>query len=140
MKNIITPLIYNQTEYHDYGVCTKSGNILSRKYKDWRTLKWKTSGGSKYPQVILSLGDKTKTISVHIAVHETLNPKFPRPPGVSVKDWQRTPKSMKRASRSLYEVNHKDHNTYNFKPNNLEWTTHQQNMQRYQEFRIKAQA
>lgn len=135
MKNIVTPLIYNQKQYNDYGVCAKSGNILSRKFKNWRPLKWKVSGGSKYPQVKLSMGKENKTISVHIAVHETLNPKFPRPPGVSAKDWQKTPKSVKLASRDLYEVNHIDHDTFNFKPGNLEWTTHKQNMQRYQEFR-----
>lgn len=140
MKNIISPLIYKQTPHNDYGVCKKTGKVYSRKYGNWRPLKEKVSGQNPYPQIGIMVGDKRKTICVHVAVHETLNPKIPRPPGVSPKDWQKTPASVKGLTRELFEVNHIDHNRLNFSPSNLEWTTAMQNVQKYQEFRAGVRA
>lgn len=139
MKNIVTPLIYKQQKYTEYGVCPKTGNVFSSKYGNWRPLKWKVSGKSKYPQVGIYSNGNAKTISVHVAVHETLKPSFPPPPGVSAKEWNRTPKSVKNIARELYEVNHIDHNVLNFKPSNLEWATANQNVQKYQQHRIRTQ-
>lgn len=137
MKNIVTPLIYKQTKYSDYGVCKVTGNVYSVKTGEWKPLKWKISGRTgKYPQVNLSLGSNTKTIFVHVAAHETLNPRFPKPPGVPAKDWTKTPTSVKVVARELYEVNHIDHNPVNFSPKNLEWTTALQNVQKYQQYRV----
>ncbi len=139
MKNIVTPLIYKQQKYTDYGVCCKTGNVFSSKFGTWRPLKWKVSGKSKYPQVGICNNGNAKTISVHVAVRETLKPNFPPPPGVSTKDWIRTPKSVKNIARELYEVNHIDHDVLNFKPSNLEWTTAIQNVQKYHQHRIRTQ-
>lgn len=141
MKNIVTPLIYKQQQYPEYGVCKKTGKIHSCKQGSWRPRAEKVSGGSPYPNIVLSLNSKhKKTISVHVAVHETLNPELPRLPGVTESQWRRTPKSVKLHVRELYQVNHIDHNPLNFAPHNLEWTTAMQNVQKYQEFRKKAHA
>lgn len=140
MKNIISPLIYKQTPHNDYGICRKTGKVYSCKSGSWKPLAEKVSGQNPYPQVGISKGGKKKTICVHVAVHETLNPQIPKPPGVSLRDWQKTPSSVKGLARELFEVNHIDHNRLNFTPSNLEWTTAMQNVQRYQAFRTGARA
>lgn len=133
---IVSPLIYKQKTYSDYGVCEKTGTVYSKKFGYWKPLKWKISGGCKYPQVSLSNNRMSKTISVHIAVHETLNPNYPIPPGVMADDWKKTPQAVKSIIRELFQVNHIDHNHRNFNPENLEWVTAMQNVQKYQKFRV----
>ena len=141
MKNIVTPLIYNQVEYSDYGVHKKTGEIYSKKRGEWEKMESKVSGkGSPYPKLQLSVNGKKKSIQTHIAVHETLNPTLPLPPDVTEKEWRVTPNSVKHHMRRIYEVNHIDHVHTNYNPKNLEWVTKQQNVNAYQKFRRKKAA
>lgn len=139
MKNIVSPLIYKQQQYPDYGICAQTGKVYSRKRGSWRPMAESVSGRSPYPQLNLR-NNKIKCISVHVAVHETLNPIPPRLSGVTESEWRQTPKSVKLHIRELFQVNHIDHDPLNFNPNNLEWTTAQENVQKYQEFRKKENA
>lgn len=135
-KNLVTPVIYNQEKYHGYAVDSKTGDIYSNRNGAWKKMSFCVSGKSPYPQGYFSINAKRKFIVQHIAVHETLNPNLPVPPGVSISEWKRTPASVKKMLRSVWQVNHIDHCHTNFSPKNLEWTTAQQNVEAYQRFRL----
>lgn len=137
--DIKTPLIYNQEEWYDYGVDSKTGDIYSKRFGQWKKMSFAVSGKSPYPQnnFIYSKKNIKKCIVQHIAVHETLNPNLPIPPGISEKEWKRTPKSVKKMLRNVWQVNHIDHCHTNSHPSNLEWTTAQQNVEAYQRHRVK---
>jgi hypothetical protein len=137
VNNIVTPVIYNQEEYHDYGVHRQTGDIYSKRSGTWRKMSFCVSGKSPYPQGYFSYNGNKKFIVQHIAVHETLNPTLPVPPGISDNDWQATPPSVKKMLRHVWQVNHIDHCHTNYNPNNLEWTTAQQNVEAYQAHRLK---
>jgi hypothetical protein len=136
-EDIISPLIYNQEEYHGYGVGTDTGDIYSSKLSDiWKKRKTCVSGKSPYPHCnITKATNVIKSIVQHIAVHETLKPVMPIPPGVSETVWKQTHQSVKRMLRHIWQVNHKDHDHLNYKPTNLEWTTGQENVNKYQQHR-----
>ena len=137
-SSIVTPLINKGVAYHGYGVHRRLGGIWSNKSGTWKQRKWHTSGQSRYPRVTRTIENKKSTHwHVHVAVHETLNPELPIPPGVTVQEWRRTPKSVKKTMRHIWQVNHRDHNPMNFKPNNLEWVTQRQNAEAYQKHRLK---
>jgi len=129
---ICYPLKFNGVEYYDYGVCKRSGFIYSSKSGDWNILRPNISGKNVYPKVSI----EGKTIAVHIAVMETLNP-LPKPRGVSESEWLQTPDSVKNFCRAAWFVNHKDHDKANFLPNNLEWCTAKENARAYQKFKRK---
>ena len=137
-KDIKCPLIYKGKEHYDYGVHKKLGGIYSKKTGVWKkmasstnsTSKLKKAGKKGYLQSTLSLKKgKFKTVYVHIATHETLNPEFPTPPGVTENEWKSTPKSVKKWCRDGYQVNHINHDTFDYRPENLEWTTATQNVE-----------
>jgi hypothetical protein len=136
-KDIITPVIYNQEEYHGYGVHRKTGEIYSKKSGTWRKMSFSVSGQSPYPKGYFSYNGVQKFIVQHIAVHETLNPTLPVPPGVTQEEWNVTPQSVKKMLRHVWQVNHIDHCHTNYTPANLEWTTAQQNVNAYQAYRLK---
>jgi hypothetical protein len=131
--DIRTPLIYNQEKWHEYGVDSETGDLYSKKYGRWKKIATHVSGKSPYPKSVLN----GKCIVQHIAVHETLNPVLPVPPGIANKDWIRTPKSVKKMLRHVWQVNHIDHCHTNSNPSNLEWTTQQQNVDAYHKHRVK---
>lgn len=135
-SQIVTPVIYNQEAYHDYGVHKKTGEVFSKKSGFWKKMSFCVSGKSPYPQGYFSYNGKKKFIVQHIAVHETLNPELPVPPGVKKSEWDRTPKSVKKMLRHIWQVNHINHCHTDYSPNNLEWTTAQQNVNAYQKFRL----
>lgn len=139
-KNIVTPVIYNQEEYHGYGVHCKTGEIYSKRSGAWHRMSFSVSGKSPYPSGAFSTNGVKKFIVQHIAVHETLNPSIPVPPGITDAEWKRTPRSVKKMLRHVWQVNHIDHCHTNYRPNNLEWTTAQQNVQAYQTHRLKEAA
>lgn len=134
---IATPVIYNQEEYQGYGVHRETGDIYSFRFGTWRKMSFCVSGKSPYPQGYFSINGKRKFIVQHIAVHETLNPELPVPPGITKTDWKKTPRSVKRLLRHIWQVNHIDHCHTNAHPSNLEWTTAQQNVEAYQRHRVK---
>lgn len=136
-KNIVTPVIYNQEEYHGYGVHRETGEIYSKRSGAWLEMSFSVSGKSPYPSGAFSINGKKKFIVQHIAVHETLNPNIPVPPGITDNEWKRTPRSVKKMLRHVWQVNHIDHCHTNYRPDNLEWTTAQQNVNAYQTYRLK---
>jgi hypothetical protein len=134
---IVTPVIYNQEEYHNYGVHCETGEIYSRRMGSWHEMSFSVSGKSPYPSGAFSVNGKKKFIVQHIAVHETLNPVLPVPPSITDDDWDQTPKSVKRMLRHVWQVNHIDHCHTNYRPDNLEWTTAQQNVDAYQAYKAR---
>ncbi len=142
---IVRPAMYNGQKLEDYGVDKKTGDIYSFKSGKPYKLKWcdRNSGDLKNSYPCVSLTDKKVfkgyaknklSINVHILVHETLCPTLPRPRGVTKKTWRTTANDVKRAFRSSWEVNHKDHDRLNFNPKNLEWVTPKENAQAAKKF------
>ena len=137
-KDIKCPLIYKGEAYYDYGVHKKLGGIYSKKSGTWEKMSSSTNSTSKlikagrkgYLKSIIYLKKgKFKNVYVHIATHETLNPKFPPPPGIDETIWKTTHPSVKKLLRDVYQVNHINHDTFDYRPENLEWTTPAQNVE-----------
>lgn len=139
-ENVVTPVVYNQEEYHGYGVHQLTGEIYSKRSGSWRQMSFSVSGKSPYPKGYFSFNGEKKFIVQHIAVHETLNSTLPVPPNITDAEWKRTPRSVKKMLRHVWQVNHIDHCHTNYRPDNLEWTTAQQNVQAYQTHRLKEAA
>ena len=114
----------------NYFVDPKNGEIWSNKRGDFKNLKWRACGNSPYPALVFRINDESISVRVHRIVAETMH-NIPIPPGVSEKEWKRTPASVKRLFDQFWEVNHKDHNRLNFNPKNLEWVSRQENVQKY---------
>jgi hypothetical protein len=109
------------------------GDIWSTKGKEPIVLK-PHCAKKNYPKVNLSINGKKKSVTVHKLVCLTYH-KFPKPDGVTKTEWLATPNSVKKLVESMYQVNHIDHDHYNYHPSNLEWVTVQQNSEKYQEHR-----
>lgn len=124
-------LIHNGKLIPGYYV-NKNGDILSTKKGKQKKLTPKISGKSPYPTVTISCDGKSKCVMVHRVVCESIH-KFPKIyPGISEKDWKKTPETVKKELMRHMQVNHKDGNPKNYHPKNLEWTTPQQNISHYQ--------
>lgn len=104
--------------------------ILSYKGSVVRELSIPKSGSSLYPKVVFMQSGKKVNADVHRVIAENLIP-FPRPENISVRDWADTPDEVKAHIKSLYFVNHKDHDKYNCAPSNLEWVTSKGNAHAY---------
>lgn len=126
----MTPVVLDGSIVEGYYV-DEDGNVWSNKQTRARKLKSCISGKSPYPAIGMRVNNVTKTVYLHRVVCETFH-KFPHPEGITKKDWKATPHSIKSLLKSLYQVNHIDHNHENFHPSNLEWVTVKQNSNRYQ--------
>jgi hypothetical protein len=118
----------------DYWVSKVDGSIWSSKGKFLARRKDtvdKSTGGYIRSAFIC---EHRGTISLlyHRVVAETLIP-FPAPEGVSKKDWNITPDSVKSIVVRQYIVNHIDHDKTNYHPSNLEWVTTKENAMKRQE-------
>ena len=147
-KDIQSPLIYKGEEYPDYGVHKKLGGIYSKKVGGSKTKTgvWKKmapatnstkklikAGKKGYLKTRISpKKGKIKNVYIHIATHETLNPELPPPPGIHETIWRTTHPSVKKLLRDIYQVNHINHDTTDYSPENLEWVTAQENVDSYQ--------
>lgn len=90
------------------------GRISSLKYGTERFRKTAISGKSPYPQVHLCSNGKIKSHQVHRLVAEAFVPFIPcKEMGISIKDYERSPKSVKKALMRMSFVHHKDHNKRN---------------------------
>jgi hypothetical protein len=101
-------------------------------------LKPKVSGKSPYPTIAIPFKGKTTTVAIHRLVCENFHGLPKKYPGISSKDWKKTPISVKRELVKHMQVNHKDGNPRNYHPDNLEWVTPEQNRDHYHtELRVK---
>jgi hypothetical protein len=90
------------------------GRISSVKYGNERFRKTFISGKSLYPHVQLFSNGKMKSHHVHRLVAEAFVPFIPcKEMGISVKDYERSPKSVKKALMRMSYVHHKDHDKGN---------------------------
>jgi len=140
LKDYFFPVKYRGNILPKYYVDSR-GQIFSVK-KGYRTPTKITynnnSGNCGYPKIRIDTSPDLsftlyKTVTVHRLVCESFYKK-PIPHGVTKKEWQLTPESVKKCFDDYWEVNHKDHNTYNYHPSNLEWVSRQQNVDKYQEY------
>ena len=91
------PVIVNGEIIPGYFVYS-DGRISSVKYGTERFRKTAISGKSPYPQVHLCSNGKIKSHQVHRLVAEAFVPFIPcKEMGISVKDYERSPKSVKKA-------------------------------------------
>ena len=122
-------------EFHNHGVDNETGDIWSyviagKPRKLTPTPRNPNQMRSNYPCVCITdpqfkktkRGWRSMPLNVHLLVAHTLL-EIPIPKGVTEKEWKRTPKSVKKACLEIYQVNHKDHNKSNFRPDNLEFKT-----------------
>jgi|APGre2960657373_1045057.scaffolds.fasta_scaffold58188_2 hypothetical protein len=129
------PAIVDGQVIQDYWV-DEDGNIWSTKRKQPKQLSPDNgSSNSKYPGVVLMIDGIRKSIDVHRVICSTFH-KFPVPNGITKKEWNLTPQSVRDLLNTLFQVNHIDHNTKNHHPSNLEWVTVKQNSSKYQKHRI----
>ena len=128
---IVRPVLYKNLKFNDYGIDDETGELWSFKKTIPKKIKqnhWPTPQG--YARVVItdSQFDKkttkkpNKTFKLHILVAHTLLD-IPIPKGVSEEVWKKTDETVKSACKEIYQVNHKDHDKSNFRPDNLEFVT-----------------
>lgn len=144
--------VFYRGERVDFYFLLDDGNIYSlkkfeKRFEDHHSLeggsimKPKISGTSEYPQVNLRIKGKSHTIAVHRLVCENFHPLPEKYPGISARDWKKTPVSVKKEMMKNMQVNHKDGNKKNYHPDNLEWTTGEENRNHYHKvLRLKRSA
>ena len=100
------------------------GRISSVKLGPEKFRKTTISGKSPYPHVHLCSNGKIKSYQVHRLVAEAFVPFIPcKEMGISVKDYERSPKSVKKALIRMSFVHHKDHNKRNPDCKNLAYVS-----------------
>ena len=120
-----------ETMFDYYIENNESGvRILSYKGTGIREMSIPKSGKSLYPKIMFRKNGKKINADVHRVIAENLIP-FPRPKHISLRDWAATPNEVKAHIKSLYFVNHKDHDKYNCALSNLEWVTSKGNARAY---------
>lgn len=109
----------------------KQVRIISEKNAGIKELSIPKSGSSKYPKFTFMVNGKKNHADIHRVVAENLI-SFPKPKDITKQDWDNTPSVIKDHIKSLYFVNHIDHDKYNCHPTNLEWVTSKGNALAYQ--------
>jgi hypothetical protein len=109
----------------------KRVRILSEKTAGIKELSIPKSGSSNYPRFVFMVDGERINADVHRVVAENLVP-FPKPKDITKRDWDKTPEIVREHLKSLYFVNHIDHDKYNCHPSNLEWVTSKGNAHAYQ--------
>ena len=126
-------IVFGGTLMRDYYIEKSEGSVrlLSYKGKWVRELSIPKSGSSLYPKVVFMVEGRKINADVHRVIAENLIP-FPRPKDISAADWANTPDVVKDHIKSLYFVNHVDHDKYNCRLDNLEWVTSKGNARAFQ--------
>jgi len=108
----------------------KEVRILSTRQTNIRELSIPKSGSSSYPGLVFMMDGKKIRADTHRVIAENLV-SFPKPKDITKRDWDNTPEIVKSHIKSLYFVNHIDHDKYNCHPSNLEWVTSKGNSHAY---------
>ena len=108
----------------------KQVRILSTKQTSIKEMSIPKSGSSNYPRFVFMVNGERINADVHRVVAENLVA-FPKPKDITKRDWDKTPQVIKDHIKSLYFVNHIDHDKYNCHPSNLEWVTSKGNVHAY---------
>lgn len=124
-------LIHKGKKLHTYWMLDDGNIYNSRTQKVIKTSTSGTSGASRYPKVSLWIEGKARTVAIHRLVCETFHPLPETYPGIPVKDWKKTPDSVKKELMKNMQVNHINGDRMNYHPSNLEWTTATQNLEHY---------
>jgi hypothetical protein len=106
--------------------------VSTKQNKMGKDMSMPLSGNSSYPKFNFMILGERISVDVHRVIAENLIP-FPRPKCIPKADWDATPQCVKDHIKSLYFVNHIDHDKYNCHPTNLEWVTSKGNANAYQE-------
>ena len=120
----LVPAIHNGIKLDGYWVHPKDGTIWSTKQNTIRLIRGSNHLG--YRRTNFMIGKEKINLLLHRIVACTLIP-FSAPAGVTKKDWNITPQSIKDIIMSQWLINHIDHNRANHHPSNLEWATHTEN-------------
>lgn len=129
-------IVFKGNIYWEYYV-DQHGNPWSAKKKYFQRLSPNVSGKSVYPKIVLYNKGKKLTIPVHQLVCETFHI-IPLPSGVTEIEWNKTPESVKKHFVHYWQVNHINHIHTDFHPDNLEWVSGQENVDKYHEHRLAA--
>ena len=108
----------------------KQVRILSAKTTGIKEMSIPKSGSSNYPKFIFVVNGERIGADIHRVIAENLV-SFPKPKSITKRDWDKTPEIVREHLKSLYFVNHKDHDKYNCHPSNLEWVTSKGNAHAY---------
>jgi hypothetical protein len=138
---IVDEMFYRGQRIHLYFMLD-DGNVYSLIKYQWSwdsneddndgvILKPNISGKSPYPTVKIPYKGKSTTVLLHRLVCENFHGLPKKYPGISSKDWKKTPIAVKRKLVEHMQVNHKDGNPRNYHPDNLEWVTPEQNRDHY---------
>ena len=106
--------------------------IISTKKNSFKELSIPKSGSASYPGLVFIVNNERIRADTHRVIAENILP-FPRPKSIPKKEWDKTPEIVRSHIKSLYFVNHIDHDKYNCHPSNLEWVTSKGNARAYQE-------
>lgn len=118
--------VYNGHVLKGYRV-DSNGNIWSFKRDTPRIKTPNNSPAAKgYPRCGFYINGKTRGVPIHRIVAESLIP-IPLPTGFRKSIWKQMNEAEKAVLMQVFEVNHIDHNTYNYHPSNLEWVTRKEN-------------
>jgi hypothetical protein len=106
--------------------------VSTKQNKMGKDMSMPKRGRGKYPKFNFMVAGERISADVHRVIAENLIA-FPRPKCIPKKDWDATPQLVRDHIKSLYYVNHIDHDKYNCHPTNLEWVTSKGNANAYQE-------
>lgn len=116
-----------------------TGRPWSTKSGSFKRMSVHVGGNSPYPKTGFSFGAraKRKTIEIHRLVCETFH-EIPLPKDVTEQEWADTPESVKKHFAHYWQVNHINHVHTDFHPDNLEWVSGRENVDKYHEYRLAA--
>ena len=146
--NVATTLSKSKQDKIKLTPMIREGFVIENYFLDQCGNPWSNKSGSfvpltpnyagSYPTIKPSIYGVAKTENLHRVVAETFVP-FSCPAGISKEHWKATPEAVKDHVRSLYIVNHIDHDKSNFHPTNLEWVTAKGNSAAYHKFNSEIQ-
>ena len=127
---IVRPVLYKNLKIKDYGIDDETGELWSFKKTTPKIVKGSINVDG-YVAVCITDSQFAKSpikkfshknFKLHTLVAHTLLD-IPIPEGVSEEVWKKTDETVKSACREIFQVNHKDHDKSNYRPDNLEFVT-----------------